>query len=551
MDDQKKFPTHLAYLSFFILCFFLTIPPFLNGYWVANDILYQLNWNELFQQQLFAGDLYPRWLFELYGGRGSPSFYFGCPLPYYVSAFFALLIPGEQSSWYSLGACYWFALAVSATGLFRLLTCYTRPGAAYMVTLFYILYPYHLVVDLYIRFAFTEFFAIFIVPYLFLFSHQLATGNRSAAPKLSFAYCLLILSHIPTTLLISPFICIHYWVVSTASKKAFRICTALAYGVGLSAFYLVPVFFLKKHIAIPQLFFGRYYYENAFLLVGGKLFPDWANFWALLNNLAMISLALAILTIVVQSKPSRLAWFFFLTCILSIYMMYPVSSIVWQALPPLQIVQFPWRFFIVLNFFLFFNLALIYGKQLPKRNVVKTSMQKLLVAILIALSLFSLVSCYRYSATSVSTEEKTYIDKALATGNTGGSENLPRGVSATLVDDVNNNTLTRIDRLFEVTDVRLIQAPRLQNDKIYLEIMMPEPGVLKFNQFYFPTWQCIDKISGIEKKIVKTAKGFMEIELEAGAYHLVFKHRMTASEKFGIVLSLLTAAALIWRARRV
>ena len=117
MDSQKHFPTHLAYLSIFILCFSLVIPTFLNGYWVANDILYHLNWNDLFQQQLFTGDLYPRWLFEMNGGRGSPIFYFYSPLPYYVSAFFALLIPGEQSSWYSLGACYCFALAISAIGL--------------------------------------------------------------------------------------------------------------------------------------------------------------------------------------------------------------------------------------------------------------------------------------------------------------------------------------------------------------------------------------------------------------------------------------------------
>ena len=41
------------------------------------------------------------------------------------------------------------------------------------MTLFYLLYPYHLVVDLYIRFAFAEFFAIAIIPYLFIYTYQL------------------------------------------------------------------------------------------------------------------------------------------------------------------------------------------------------------------------------------------------------------------------------------------------------------------------------------------------------------------------------------------
>jgi hypothetical protein len=241
MHFFKKNPALLVYSSIFSLCFLLTIPPFLNDYIVGHDMLYHLNWNELFQTQLFQGDLYPRWLFDMKGGRGSPVFYFYSPLPYYFSALFSLLIPPPQSAWYSLGATYLFALFVSSVGMFWFFKSYAETKYAYAFTIFYILFPYHLVVDLYIRFAYAEFFAITWIPYIFICLQKVGIGERKAVWYLAILYALLILSHIPTTLLITPFFIIFALINTRTAVKKLSILSGFTLGVALTSFYLIPI----------------------------------------------------------------------------------------------------------------------------------------------------------------------------------------------------------------------------------------------------------------------------------------------------------------------
>ena len=161
-----------------ILTLLIIIPPFLGGYLSSYDLTIHISWNDLFQKQLFSGDFYPRWLFEMNGGRGSPVFFFYSPLPYYVSAFFSLFTFGPYASWYALGLTYCFALWISSVGLWKFLQFYIKQKTAYLFAIFYILLPYYVVINLHIRFAFTEFFAISWIPFLFYYTKKLINGTN-------------------------------------------------------------------------------------------------------------------------------------------------------------------------------------------------------------------------------------------------------------------------------------------------------------------------------------------------------------------------------------
>lgn len=546
MPHEKCLPARAAAASFIVLSLLLILPHFLKDYRVGHDILYHLNWNALFQKQFFQGDLYPRWLFEMNGGRGSPVFYFYSPLPYYVSAIFSLIITGAKISWFSLGACHIFALTVSCCGMFRLLRFYTSVKTAYLITLFYLLFPYHLIVDLYMRFAFAEFFAIAIIPYLFIYTYQLAQYEPHAAVKLGTAYCLLILSHIPSALLISPFLMLYFWASSRTLSDGYRIISPLSLGTGLAAFYLVPVFFLRDYISLARMTEGRGYFENAFLTVGGKLFPGWTHYWAMLHYLAIVSLILSLLSFAILTRPRPLWCFLHLSCIGSIFMMYPLAEPVWRAFPLLQIVQFPWRFFIVLSFMLFLSLALSldfarFGSDSPYRF--QRNLRTIVLFSLIGLSAATAFSIYIYASQTVSAEEKAYIDNAVST-RVGANEYLPRGVPEKTVGEVIDRTLLNIDHLFEFPQEETFHY-KLKQDSVFLDLTTKQTGRLVFNQFYFPTWQCLDLANGTEKEIIMTNEGVMAVELSTGPHRLVFQHQTTVYEIIGNTISLLSIVLLV------
>ncbi len=55
----------------------------------GHDIYHHLIFSHHFSSQLLQGELYPRWLSDMNGGFGSPTFFFYPPVPYYATTLFA------------------------------------------------------------------------------------------------------------------------------------------------------------------------------------------------------------------------------------------------------------------------------------------------------------------------------------------------------------------------------------------------------------------------------------------------------------------------------
>src|SRR5262245_9130339 len=60
-------------------------------------------WLTHFSEQLWSGDLYPRWLSDLNAGLGSPAFYYYPPFPYYLSSLFKPFFTNDAQGWFRLG----------------------------------------------------------------------------------------------------------------------------------------------------------------------------------------------------------------------------------------------------------------------------------------------------------------------------------------------------------------------------------------------------------------------------------------------------------------
>src|SRR5579871_6276039 len=81
-----------------------------DGYY---DMLCQALWVKLFSLQFWHGDLYPRWLQDMYLGSGSPAFFFYPPLTYFITVFFFFLSPLAPFMYYPMMASCWLGLSMA------------------------------------------------------------------------------------------------------------------------------------------------------------------------------------------------------------------------------------------------------------------------------------------------------------------------------------------------------------------------------------------------------------------------------------------------------
>ncbi|MGN5137043.1 hypothetical protein ACTG15_02035 [Aeromonas sp. 164P] len=96
------------------------------------------------------------------------------------------------------------SVALWLSGLFAYL--WLRPfaghGRALAASLLYMALPYHLAIDIYARFALAESWAFVWAPLALLAQDRLCRGAPFALLQLAFAVAMLVLSHLPSTLLV-------------------------------------------------------------------------------------------------------------------------------------------------------------------------------------------------------------------------------------------------------------------------------------------------------------------------------------------------------------
>lgn len=168
----KTVPRH-----YFILMFaaaLVNVSPFFLHY-VGADILTYVVWMQCFSEQLWQGDLYPRWCMAANGGQGASDFLFYYPLPFYVAALFQPLVQFGLS-YYGL-----FVLLCFLASVFAAVTCFSwlkdmvEPRYALLVSILYLFMPYHLDMNFF-RGAYSEMWSFGLLPLLFKYVRRMAMG---------------------------------------------------------------------------------------------------------------------------------------------------------------------------------------------------------------------------------------------------------------------------------------------------------------------------------------------------------------------------------------
>lgn len=351
----SKSTTHIHLFAIAIVALLVMIPIFAYGIYDAHDLPdYHLRWAKQFSDQFWSGEFYPRWLLNLNAGMGSPTFFFYSPMPYYFTSLMRPLVwMADPYGWHQLS--FGAALALIASGItaYLWLRSLVSPTAALIGSLFYLVAPYHLAIDLYARFAYAEFWSFVWFPLILYFAQRLVEGRKKAVVGIAIAQTFLIMTHLPSFLIFTPVPFLYVLWFSDAKQRwrnAIAYSLAFMLAVGLAAVYWFPAMTTKEFIVLKAdpTQYEFFHYEDNFLF-SGVFRKNLGTYLAFLEISTVLTIVLAVLSYVIGRRTAKSSLFWIAIALSASAMMFSMSNPIWQILHPLQTIELPSRFNLVLT----------------------------------------------------------------------------------------------------------------------------------------------------------------------------------------------------------
>ncbi|MEK7495036.1 MAG: 6-pyruvoyl-tetrahydropterin synthase-related protein, partial [Patescibacteria group bacterium] len=523
----------------------------------------------LLDQAIRQGVLYPRWVGGLGFNFGYPLFNFYPPLIYYVAEFFHLI--GFNLLW-SLKLMIITGSFISSFGMYLLGKRFFDKKTGLLVATLFTFFFYR-AITVYIRGAWAEFFAMSILPFVFLGLDNIYRNNSFKRSLLfSISLGLLILAHpliaFPTFFFVGLFFI--YYFYNSENRLIFlgNFLQGVFFGLGLSAFFWLPSIIEKQYTLVDAILTHELAnYKIHFIYPFQLWFSPWGYGGSIEGptdgmsfQLGKIHIFLTIFSLVISmfyfiSKKNKellkLYCFLFFLLLFSIFMSLTYSQFIWDKVKYLWYLQFPWRFLTFTGIFIsLVSAAGIYylGKLIEADSGSKKALFNLFIIIII------FITVIKYITYSKPHDLKSYDEKQLTSFeeiswrvSKTSFEFSPKGIKTkktelgTTTIGLEKKDLTKDAYSVISADKKGIRIKTILDlfVKKEFKINSKKPFQFRLNTFNFPGWKAI--LDGKEIKINNNNDyKLITVSVPEGSHKLSFIFKNTLVRNIGNIISFIT-----------
>lgn len=368
---------------FFVSCL-LMLPIWRLGLPInAHDAKVHASWQYYFSTQLWAGDIYPKWLADMNEGLGSPSFFIYPPLSQYIASLLAPFSDSTAWVYQRIGIATTVAFFLSGVGTFLWLRKATHNQTSALVgALVFLASPYHLFIDTYYRAAYAELWAFAWAPFSILAVHLFRSHVKIGLIVYTVSTSALLFTHAPSCIVLLPLYIAYATLLSVIykNKQVFLwTCLASCIAIMIAGAYLSTALTHQENINIAALFNGELDFSRFLLFATGK----WSNKSMEMGITGTALFQLCVITLLgifvirrelLNRNRQILAGFTVAIAIITFFMMTSFSEPIWRAIPILQKIQFPWRLLLAQTICLalitsLFSVSVRSGSQVNRRRI--------------------------------------------------------------------------------------------------------------------------------------------------------------------------------------
>ncbi len=510
----------------------LVLFAFLIAYTVLRN-LWQVEWYpmhdtthvarvHLMRQTIISGQFPPVWADSANGGYGYPLFHVYAPLVYLLALVAKTFLPT-----YMIALKFVISL-LTLIGIFGIYRLTAQRGAlAQLISAFsFSLLPYG-AVNIFVRGAYAEYASMMLLPWLFwIWSGELSSSKKmiSAAGITAIFF----LSHNLIPVITLPFLLV--WIYFFQKNSFKKTLSTLMLSFVFSAWFILPLVFERGFMQVDSI--SRTTNYSLHFVDPSQL---WNSTWGFggsapgvedgisfkIGKLQLVLAFLGFLTLLKTKVSRNLSLLLGGFLAFALYMTTSGSRIIWDNLPTLGIVQFPWRFLTLIGFFV--SLLSSYSLGLVPKL--------LRLPALVTTCAFLVYFNAKYFAPQ---SNLTLSDSAYLTG-PYVSETL-----ATIVPEY----LPSWSRDFSSTSGSLLLSGDVKDLKVSsstnshtLYFSSNSAQEISLAKSYYPTWKAV--INGTPARILPGKNGQVTLQIPAGKITLTMTQGNTLLQRASLGFSLI------------
>lgn len=238
----------------------IIIGSFTHGQWYESHD--GMRWPYLltqFSKAFTSGMIYPRWMPNMLGGYGYPSFVFYQPLFFYIAMGFFALVRNEVTA---VAATSLLAVLIGGAGAYKLARHWNGRRFSMLCAAFFMLTPYA-AFNLYTRGDLTEHFAMQLCPWSLHFGLRLAAKVRAGRPLIKpiaafvLSTAIILLAHPFVALFFLPFLGVMLLVEGLHEQPSFEVLWVSAMTLMMVMVVTMPYWFSMIQMKADVTYYGQ------------------------------------------------------------------------------------------------------------------------------------------------------------------------------------------------------------------------------------------------------------------------------------------------------